>query len=111
MKTQKKLTWAFALIGGLYAFIPFIGFIYWWMFSTTGEPGPAFLLILPPFWPALLTFSIVGFPLALINNLFPSLSNGVIEAFTNLLNIFLWSIIGFFVGKIIVKMRAPISVP
>ncbi|MEK6824530.1 MAG: hypothetical protein AABX12_00665 [Nanoarchaeota archaeon] len=105
MRKLKKLIVALALIGGIYAFIPFIGFIYWRFYSPIGEIGIS-LFTLPPFWPVFLTFGLIGsIFVVFFEAIGIKLNNYSLEITANILNIILWIVIGALIGKVILNKR------
>gem|GEM_PF-6644482 len=104
---NKKIFWVGAFVGGIYALIPFLGYIYWWLFSTMSEPGPAFLMVLPPFWPALLTYGIISWFFIMFFKILMIFEKNALslQITSNLINVILWIVIGGFVGWLISRVN------
>src|SRR3989344_7208826 len=96
----KALPWISSLLGGSYALI--VNSIY---SNIGGEKGLIFVVV-PALWPALVVFLVVG---GIIASLAQALGLRPLLLDTELmwpvLNIIIWIIIGFFIGKLIKKMR------
>ncbi len=98
IKGNKKL-WIGALIGGLYGFIPLLGAILY-TGTAGGDPGPYWTYMFFPFWPLSITFYMLVF----LTSLF-SLSESTAFAISSFINLFVWILIGYFIGLLIKKMR------
>ena len=92
----KKVIMIGAFTGCLYALLPLMGAI---LYMGGGDPGSYWMLILPPFWPALLTFILaallgyfilgpLGFESQLLN-------------FAGIINVIIWAIFGLLIGRVI----------
>ena len=93
------------LAGGLYAFIPILGAIFY-SGSSGGDSGSFWVLMLPPFWPLLITFylgNLIVYSFYKLINL--GLSENTSFIISSLINIILWGFIGYFIGRIINNIR------
>jgi len=98
-----KAKWIFSIIGGVYALIPFIFYVF---FEPGGDYPTVFLL---PFWPQILTISIAYIPFALLGKLL-SLSyksDNLLQIAGGVLNLIIWIGIGYLAGSSFKKANSP----
>jgi hypothetical protein len=95
--------WKWVIGFGIYALISFLfGLMVY--DGSSGEGGPLYVLWLPPFWP-LIPFTIFSSMIVASLNLHSYLPPDASDLIALFLNIIWSALIGFLIGKLIVKVR------
>jgi tellurite resistance protein TehA-like permease len=102
-ETKTGTVWKWTIGFGIYALIPFLfGLMVY--DGSSGEGGPLYGVLLPPFWP-LIPFTMFSSGIVSSLNLRSYLPLDGPDLVVLFLNIIWFVIIGFLIGKLIVKIR------
>jgi len=101
---NNKLVWLSGIIGAIYALIPILISFWGGGLQTQGEYSPMYILILPPFWPLLVTTILSVFLFSLLIKIGINMGNSL-EGLGMLLNVVWWALIGILIGLTINKIK------